>query len=130
MSGTRNAEPIGMRSVLFALALSACAASQPTFRGNVTVKSSELVVVDPDVRVVADADKPLFFAAGSYWLFHDAKWYRGASVNGPFVAERKLPWQVKKLDQPYAFVHYRKDHPLDQTAVKETTASPDLDLRF
>lgn len=115
-----------MRSVLFALALSACAHAQPEYRGKVTVTQAELVPVDPDVRVVADADKPLFVAVGSYWLFHDAKWYRGASAEGPFVVESKPPWQIRKMDQPYAFVHYRKDHPREQTATKTEEPSKDL----
>lgn len=117
-----------MRSVLVALILSACA-STPQYRGDVRIKSSELVVVDPDIRVVADADKPLLYAVGEYWLFHDAQWYRGATTKGPFVLERKPPWQIRKVDQPYAYVHYRKDHPLDQTAVKEVPAG-ELDLKF
>ncbi len=115
-----------MRSVLLTLTLAACASE---YRGNVSIKSSELVTVDPDVRVVADADKPLFFAAGSYWLFHDAKWYRGSDANGPFALERKPPWQIRKLAQPYAYVHYRKDHPIDQTAVKEMPAET-IDPKF
>ena len=118
--GTPDAEPSGMRSVLFALSLAACA-HQPEYRGTVAIQSSELVPVDPDVRVVADADKP---------LFHDAKWYRGTAANGPFALERRPPWQIRKLDQPYAYVHYRKDHPRDQTAVKEVPASAPLDLKF
>jgi hypothetical protein len=115
-----------MRSVLLAAALVACAHS-PEYRGQVSVVSSELIPLDPDVRVVADASKPMFFAAGSYWLFHDAGWYRGRTVQGPWVLEKKPPWQVRKIDQPYAYTRYRLDHPRDQTATaKEETASPDL----
>lgn len=118
-----------MRSVLVALTLTACA-HQPEYRGHVSIQSSELVAVDPEVRVVADADKPLFFAVGSYWLFHDAKWYRGATADGRFVLVRKPPWQIRKLDQPYAYVHYRKDHRLERTAVKEVPSATPLDLKF
>ncbi len=119
-----------MRSVLFALALSACA-HPPEYRGKVNVVSAELVPVDPDVRVVADVDKPMFFAKGSYWMFHDAAWYRGATVRGPFVREKRPPWEIRKIDQPYAYVRYRKDHPREQTATqapaKTETPSKDLD---
>ncbi len=114
-----------MRNVLFALLLAACA-HQPEYRGNITVVSNALIPVDPDVRVVADADKPLFFAAGSYWLFHDASWYRGNHVKGPFVVEKSPPWQIKKIDQPYAFVRYEKSHPRERTATQSETPSKDL----
>jgi hypothetical protein len=115
-----------MRSLLFTVALVACA-HRPEYRGEVPVVSSELIPLDPDVRVVADAAKPMFFAAGSYWLFHDGGWYRGESVRGRWVLEPKPPWQVRKIDQPYAYTRYRHDHPRDQTATKETeTPSKDL----
>ena len=117
-----------MRSLLvLAAALVACA-HPSEYRGTVSVVSSELIPLDPDVRVVADADKPMFVAAGSYWLFHDAAWYRGGSARGPWVMERRPPWQVRKIDQPYAFTHYRRDHPRDRTAAAAETETPSKDL--
>lgn len=68
----------------------------------------------------------MFFSVGSYWLFHDGSWYRGANVRGPWVQEPHPPWEIRKIDQPYAFTHYRREHPHDQTATKTETASPDL----
>jgi hypothetical protein len=97
-------------------ALVACAAAPPEYRGNVAVRSAQLVTIDPDVKVVADSDKPMFFAANAYWMFHDAGWYRGASVRGPWVREQAPPWQVRKIDQPYAFTHYVQR---DQTAARQ-----------
>ena len=115
-----------MRSVLFAVALAACAHRPPEYRGELTVVSAELVQVDPDVRVVADVDKPVFHAVGSYWLFHDGGWYRAATMRGPWLMETSPPWQVRKIDQPYAYTRYRLDHPRDQTASKSETPSKDL----
>jgi hypothetical protein len=115
-----------MRTLLLTAALAACA-HRPEYRGNVTVKSAELIKVDPDVRVVADADQPMFHIVGTYWLFHDTSWYRGASVRGPWVLEPHPPWQVRKIDQPYAFARYRLDHPTERTADRNVeTPSKDL----
>jgi hypothetical protein len=99
-----------------------CAAPPQEYRGTLTVKSAQLMRHDPEVQVVADADKPLFFVAGSYWLFADGGWYRGATVTGPFVHERKPPWQVKTIGQPYAFTHYAHEK-RERTATKEEPSS-------
>jgi hypothetical protein len=114
-----------MRSTLLALVLTACA-HQPEYSGKVTIQSSELIAIDPDVRVVADSDKPMFHVVGSFWMFHDANWYRAETVHGPWVREPKPPWQVRKIDQPYAYTRYRASHPRDQAAMKQETPSQDL----
>ncbi len=105
--------------------LAACA-HHPEYSGKVTIQSSELIPLDPEVRVVADADKPVFHVVGSFWMFHDASWYRADTVHGPWVRERKLPWQVRKIDQPYAYTRYRLNHPREQAALKLETPSQDL----
>jgi hypothetical protein len=89
------------------------------YSGPVRVKSTELIPINPDVKVVADSDKPMVFARGSYWMFHDAAWYRAASIHGTWSKVEKPPLPLVQLDQPYALVHYRDDHPADQTATAE-----------
>lgn len=104
-------------SLLFVATLAVgCHPQAVEYSGQVTVKSTELVPINPDVKVVADAEKPMFFAAGSYWMFHDAAWYRADSIRGRFVLERNPPVPVIQIDQPYAFTRYRLDHPAEQTA--------------
>lgn len=83
------------------------------------VDSAELIAINPDVKVVADSEKPMFFVAGSYWLFHDAGWYRAPSVRGTWTKVKRPPVPVLQIDQPYAFVNYRDDHPADRTAAVE-----------
>jgi hypothetical protein len=80
--------------------------------------------LDPDVKVVADSDKPMFYVASAYWMFHDAGWYRAASVRGPWIGVRNPPWQVRKLDQPYAFTRYRLQKPSERMAASEQPAQP------
>ncbi|MBA3456008.1 MAG: hypothetical protein H0T42_23115 [Deltaproteobacteria bacterium] len=84
------------------------------------VDSAELIVINPDVKVVADSEKPMFFAVGSYWLFHDAAWYRSATIHGSWTKVDRPPVPVLQIDQPYAYTHYRDDHPADRTAAAET----------
>jgi hypothetical protein len=108
-----------------ALLLGACASRTPVhYAGPVDVASSELVVVNPDVKTLADAAEPMFHVQGSYWLFHDGGWYRSASIHGSWEAVANPPVPVRQIDQPYAFTHYRKDHPADQTAVREAGSAP------
>lgn len=99
--------------------LAACHPQTPQYSGTVRVDSAELIEVNPDIKVVADSEKPMFFAVGSYWLFHDAGWYRSSSIHGTWIRVERPPVPVLQIDQPYAFVNYRDDHPADRTAAVE-----------
>jgi hypothetical protein len=110
----------------FATLLAAgCLHSQPVaYTGTVDVASTELVEINPDVKVVADSDKPMFFAVGSYWMFHDGAWYRSNELRGQFIKDNHPPVPVVQIDQPFAFTHYRKDHPIERTATAEASTPP------
>lgn len=98
------------RLALLVTLATACGGSVgPKFNGNVRVADSRLVAINPDVKTVTDADQPVFFARGSYWLFHDGEWFRAQRPNGPWAFVAKPPVPVLQIDQPYAYVHYRKD---------------------
>src|SRR5437868_2188854 len=84
------------------------------YTGTPRVTSHELVPINPDVKVVADADEPLFFARGSYWLFHDGSWYRAPQIGDRWIETAKPPVPVVQIDQPYSYTRYRRDH--DTTA--------------
>ena len=111
------------RCLLVFVALAACASTPVQYRGPVTVTSPELIRVNPDIRVVADADQPMFHAAGSYWLFHDGGWYRGATVSGPWLLDREPAWQIRQVDQPYAYTHYKLNRPPEKTETVTQTAT-------
>ena len=101
-----------------------CAHARPVeYHGAVTVASPELVAINPDVKTVADADQPLIFARGSYWLFHDGKWHQGSSIRGPWTLAEKPPVPVAQIDQPYELVHYKKDHPTATATAAQPKAS-------
>jgi hypothetical protein len=107
-------------------------AQRVEYRGPVQVKSAELVEINPEVKVVADSDKPMFFAVGSYWMFHDGAWYRAEAIHGHWIKDRHPPVPVVQIDQPFAFTHYRDDHPVERTAAAETapTAPPSSQPNF
>ena len=87
--------------------LAGCAA---TGGDQVQVASPELVPVQPGVQVVADADAPLFFADGYYWLFRHGSWLRSDTYRGGFaqVDANLVPMQVRSIPSPAAYVHYRR----------------------
>ncbi len=107
---------------IFVATLAGCLHATPVeYSGPVRVDSAELIVINPDVKVVADSEKPMFFAVGSYWLFHDGGWYSGASVRGTWTKVERPPIPVLQIDQPYAFTHYRDDRrAAERTAAVET----------
>jgi hypothetical protein len=91
------------------------------------VRDTSLVAIEPDVKVVADAEEPMFFAANSYWLFHDGQWHSASTVRGPWLLSRKPAGAVLRITQPFAYARYRVDHPIDQVAtVTEPVAPPVL----
>ncbi len=113
------------KSLTLASLLIGCAPQRPVaYAGHVQVTSSQLVSLTPEVKTVADADEPVFLVRGSYWLFHDGRWFKSSSIHGTWLAIAKPPVAVRQIDQPYAFTHYRKDHPADQTASREAETNP------
>jgi hypothetical protein len=64
-----------------------------------------LVTIAPGVSVVADYDYPVFYSAGSFWLFDRGLWYRSAHPYGGWVYSVPPP-AVLGLNNPSAYVHY------------------------
>ena len=109
MPGTTGADPEDMQKGLawiLASLLGIGCVPPIEYSGKVKVASAELVPINPDVKTVADSDKPLFRVGDSFWLFHDGFWYRASSINGRWL-RAKPPWPVRQIDQPYAYTHYR-----------------------
>jgi hypothetical protein len=92
--------------------LAGCAA---TSGDEVQVASPDLVAVQPGVQVVADADAPLFFADGYYWLYRHGVWLRSETYRGGFaqVDINLVPMQVRSIRRPSAYVHYREHANVD-----------------
>lgn len=94
-----------------AASLAGCAPTGDVeYAGEVHVTSPELVTISPGVQVVADADEPLFYSDGMYWLYRDNGWYRSDSYRGGFarVEYSYLPQRIRVIEQPQAYVQYRR----------------------
>ena len=98
-------------SILIAAGLCGCAGTVH-YRGTVAVQDPNLVEVQPGVYAVADADEPLFYNDGYYWLYSDGAWLRSSRYNGGFVRvdAYHVPQRVRVIDHPRAYVHYRRHH--------------------
>lgn len=98
-------------ALLTILAAAACGGVGPKNTASPRIADSRLVVVNPDVKTVIDSDQPVFFARGSYWLFNDGRWFKAeridATATWTYVAKPPVP--VAQIEQPYAYVHYKKD---------------------
>ena len=95
---------------LVAAALGGCAGGEVESGAEVRVTSPELVAVSPGVQVVADADEPLFFADGYYWLYRDGIWLRSDSYRGGFarIDVNMVPGEVRDIGNPQVYAHYRR----------------------
>jgi hypothetical protein len=88
------------------------------YAGAVHVTSPELIVVSPGVQVVADADEPLFYSDGYYWLYRGGYWLRSDSYRGGFarVDVTYVPQRIRTIQQPQVYAQYRRHHGHDQQA--------------
>ena len=95
---------------LAAAALAGCAGGEAQYSGEVTVSSPELVAIQPGVEVVADADEPLFYADGYYWLYRDGMWLRSDSYRNGFarIDVQMVPDQLRRLPEPRHYAHFRR----------------------
>jgi hypothetical protein len=94
-----------------ATSLAACVRTQHVeYAAEVDVHSAELVQMSRDVRVVADADEPLFYAKRFYWLHRDGRWYRSPYPARGFtrVDIAYVPREITSIDRPYRYAHYRR----------------------
>jgi hypothetical protein len=71
------------------------------------VSTPELVLVEPGVYVVADYSEPVFYTDGYYWLYRDGYWLRSYTYSGGWVRVRGVPYHVRGIRHPRAYVHYR-----------------------
>ena len=76
----------------------------------VTVRSPELVTVEDDLYVLADADEPVFYTDDYYWLYRDNRWYRSRSYDRDWVYVSSPSQRVRRIHEPTAYVRYRSRH--------------------
>jgi hypothetical protein len=67
----------------------------------------DLVDVGGGVQVIADYDEPVFYSDNFYWRFYGGTWYRSNAYNRGWVVYNDVPYSVRRIDRPHAYVHYR-----------------------
>lgn len=103
-----------LSACVFAVAssLAAChSTGDVQYSGEVAVASPALVQITPGVQVVEDADEPLFFADGAYWLYRDNVWLRSDNYRGGFarVDLVRVPQDIRLIERPQIYAHYRQN---------------------
>src|SRR5687767_14852232 len=95
---------------MLAVALGACAGSgsgRVEYAAAVTVRSPELVTIEPDVYVLADADEPVFYTDNYYWLYRSGRWYRSHSYDRDWIYVSSPSPRLRTIYQPTAYIRYR-----------------------
>ncbi len=94
-----------------AASLAGCAGTGDVrYSGEVVVTSPELIEIEPGVQVIADANEPLFFADGFYWLYRDGYWLRSSTYQSGFIRVELsyVPQRIRVIDRPQTYVQYRR----------------------
>src|SRR5262245_33244430 len=102
-----------------ALSLASCyGTGDVEYSGEVRVTSPELVVLSPGVSVIADADEPLFYSDGYYYLYRDGYWLRSATFRSGFarVDFTYVPQRIRVIERPQMYVQYRRHMGRDRFA--------------
>ena len=66
-----------------------------------------LVEIESGVWVVEGYDQPVFYSDSYYWLYRDGVWLRSSYYNRGFVVVRTIPYRVRTIRTPTAYVRYR-----------------------
>ena len=94
---------------LTAVLATACAV-QPEVHYSSSADRPELVTLDhePSVRVVVNADEPIFFTDSTFWLYRHDTWWRSSSFRIGWVRADAPPERVTRISQPSQYVHYHR----------------------
>lgn len=118
-------------ALLLSASLAACAGEAAVhYSGDST--TPELVAIDTDasVQVVANADEPIFYTENTYYLYRKDHWYRSSSHRGDWKRIDDPPEHIRRIDQPLAYVHYRRDPNTPRTTFNQREQpAPQPDVR-
>lgn len=98
-------------ALVVAASLAGCAGTGDVeYAGEVRVTSPDLVAIGPGVQVIADADEPIFYSSGDYWLYRDGYWFRSDDYRSGYarVEYRAVPQAIRDIDRPQRYVHYNR----------------------
>jgi hypothetical protein len=98
-----------MRTPLLAatLSLAVGCAGRGEVMYSTDVRAPDLVEISPGVEVVADYDQPVFYSDQHYWRQDAGVWYRSERYDHDWVRVDEVPAQVRTIERPEQYVHYR-----------------------
>jgi hypothetical protein len=111
---------IKILAVMLSASLAACAGqAEVRFSGGSTEPDLIALDTDPRVMVVANADEPIFYTDHAYWLYRDHHWYRSNTPRTGWARIEVPPVQVRRIDRPTTYVHFRRDTTAPRTTYNE-----------
>jgi len=88
-----------------------CAGSAQ-YSATATVDTPQLILIEPEVQVVADYDEPIFYTDNYYWRYDGGAWYRSNNHVRGWV-RYEAPARLRKIDRRERYVRYHgevRDH--------------------
>lgn len=97
---------------LTAVFITACAAQPEVHYAGGDAARPELLALEqaPDVRVVVNADEPIFFTDSTFWLYRHDTWWRSSSYRTGWVRADSPPERVTRISQPSQYIHYHRSN--------------------
>jgi hypothetical protein len=102
-----------------AVSLAGCMGTgEVEYAGEVRVTSPDLIEISPGVQVIADADEPIFYSHGDYWLYRDGYWLRSNDYRRGYarVEITYVPQEVRVIERPQLYVQYRRHYGANRAA--------------
>src|SRR5665647_2984669 len=96
-----------LASALLVLAVGCAGSGQASYSASATYTAPELILIEPDVQVVADYDEPVFYTDNYYWRYDSGVWYRSNNHLRGWVRYEAVPPRLRKIERPAAYIHYR-----------------------
>jgi len=97
-------------AAVLTLGVAGCAGSV-AYRGSAGYSYSQptLVAIGPDLWVVENYERPIFYSDGYYWRYDNRTWYRSYRGDSAWVRVDYgyVPHTVARIDRPHRYVHYR-----------------------
>lgn len=83
-----------------------CAGSAQ-YSATASVQTPRLILIEPDVQVVADYDQPVFYSENYYWRYDNGVWYRSNNHLRGWVRFEAVPARIRRIERPTAYIRYR-----------------------
>ncbi len=92
-------------SVLLATAAGCAGSAQ--YSATATVTTPRLILIEPDVQVVADYDQPVFYSENYYWRYDNGVWFRSNNHVRGWVRFEAVPARIRRIERPTAYIRFR-----------------------